>query len=149
MPCRASSGAHEWINEIPTVPASGPMNAQSRFTVLQPPTPREDPVEFHCSLALSSRTFPRSVGRSVEATLSGVVEPKVKHYPRTFGGLTFPQGREQCQVDSSAGAALPRKDNTGAQRSAQVVQNATVECKGKSWPDEILQRTGSRRESAA
>jgi|ECHhosMinimDraft_1075155.scaffolds.fasta_scaffold01165_2 hypothetical protein len=52
MPCRASSGVHEWINVIPTVPAWGPMTAQSGFTVPQPLTPREDPVELHRSLAL-------------------------------------------------------------------------------------------------
>lgn len=35
MPCRVSSGAHEWINEVPTVPARDPVNpqpgAQSRY----------------------------------------------------------------------------------------------------------------------
>jgi hypothetical protein len=36
MPCRISTDAHEWINEVPTVPAYGPVNPppgeQSRDT---------------------------------------------------------------------------------------------------------------------
>jgi hypothetical protein len=83
----------------------------------------------------------------VEAAPPGAVDPKVKHHPWTLGSLT-PQGGQR-QVGGSAGAALPRKSNTGAQRSAQAVQNAAVECKGKSRPDEALQSTGPRRESAA
>ena|GEM_PF-2217939 len=71
----------------------------------------------------------------------GETPPMGAREPNLFGG--------QRQVGGSAGAALPRKCNTGAQRSAQAVQNAAVECKGKSWPDETLQGTGSRRESAA
>ena len=52
MPCRVSSGAHERINEVPTVPARGPVNPLSGCTVPQPPVGREDPVELYCSQAL-------------------------------------------------------------------------------------------------
>ncbi len=48
-----------------------------------------------------------------------------------------------------AGAAHPRKDNTGAQRSAQAGQNSAEERKGKSWPDRTLENKGSGRETVA
>ena len=29
MPCRTSTGVHEWINVVPTVPAANPVNPPS------------------------------------------------------------------------------------------------------------------------
>jgi hypothetical protein len=55
----------------------------------------------------------------------------------------------QRQVGSSAGAAPPRKDIKGAQRSAQAGQNPAIEGKAKSRPDWIPKRIGSRGESRA
>jgi hypothetical protein len=52
-------------------------------------------------------------------------------------------------VGGLAGAARPRKDNTGAQRWAQAGQKSAVECKGKSPPDRTLERKGSGRETEA
>ena len=74
----------------------------------------------------------------------------MKHHPPQPGGLTpgeIPGG--QRQVGGLAGAARPRKGNTGAQRSAQAGQNSAVECKGKSRPDRTLDSKGSGRETAA
>lgn len=53
MPCRVSSGAHERVNEVPTVLARGPVNPLSRCTVRHPPAGREDPVELYRSPALA------------------------------------------------------------------------------------------------
>ena len=52
-------------------------------------------------------------------------------------------------MGSSAGAAPPRKDIKGAQRSAQAGQNPAIEGKAKSRPDWIPKRIGSRGESRA
>ena len=74
----------------------------------------------------------------------------MKHRSPGAGGITpgrTPGG--QRRVGGSAGAARPRKDNTGAQRSAQAGQNSAVECKGKSRPDRTLDSKGSGRETAA
>ena len=74
----------------------------------------------------------------------------MKHHPLPPGGLTPPQeGGGQRRVGSLAGAARPRKGNTGAQRSAQAGQNSAVECKGKSRPDRTPERKGSGRETVA
>ena len=74
----------------------------------------------------------------------------MKHRPPMPGGLTpgeIPGG--QRQVGGLAGAAHPRKGNTGALRSAQAGQNSAVECKGKSRPDRTPKSNGSGRETAA
>ena len=74
----------------------------------------------------------------------------MKHHPPLPGGLTPPgKGGGQRRVGGLAGAARPRKDNTGAQRSAQAGQNSAVECKGKSRPDRTPNSNGSGRETAA
>ena len=52
-------------------------------------------------------------------------------------------------MDSLAGAAPPRKNIEGAQRSAQAEQKSAVEGKAKSRPDWILQSEESRGESLA
>ena len=74
----------------------------------------------------------------------------MKHRSPGAGGITpgeIPGG--QRRVGGLAGAARPRKGNTGAQRSAQAGQNSAVECKGKSRPDRTLDSKGSGRETAA
>ena len=73
----------------------------------------------------------------------------MKHRLSWPEGLTPGQPGGQRQVGGLAGAARPRKDNTGAQRSAQAGQNSAVECKGKSRPDQTLDSKGSGRETAA
>jgi len=73
----------------------------------------------------------------------------MKHHPPWPGGLTPGVPGGQRQVGGSAGAAHPRKDNTGAQRSAQAGQSSAVECKGKSRPDRTLEHKGSGRETVA
>ena len=73
----------------------------------------------------------------------------MKHHLLVPEHLTpgYPGG--QRLVGSLAGAARPRKGNTGAQRSAQAGQNPAVECKGKSRPDRIPHNRGSGRETVA
>lgn len=73
----------------------------------------------------------------------------MKHRLARAGSITPGNPGGQHRVGSSAGAARPRKDNTGAQRSAQAGQNSAVECKGKSRPDRTLDSKGSGRETAA
>ena len=74
----------------------------------------------------------------------------MKHHLPRPGGLTRGEKpRGQPQVGGLAGAARPRKGNTGAQRSAQAGQSSAVECKGESWPDRTPNSKGSGRETAA
>jgi hypothetical protein len=73
----------------------------------------------------------------------------MKHQPLATVPLTGALAPGQRQVGSSAGAARPRKDIEGAQRSAQAGQNPAVEGKAKSRPDQTLERKGSGRETAA
>ena len=74
----------------------------------------------------------------------------MKHHPPPPAGLTPPgKGGGQRRVGGLAGAARPRKGNTGAQRSAQAGQNPAVECKGKSRPYWTPEGKGSSRETGA
>ena len=50
-------------------------------------------------------------------------------------------------MGSLGGAPRPRKDIKGAQRSTQVGQKSTEECKSKSWPHVIPHTKESRDES--
>jgi len=56
MPRHLISDAHEWINEIPTVPTYGLANQQPRerawMLLLYSSAGQEDPVEFYSSLIL-------------------------------------------------------------------------------------------------
>ena len=46
MPCRVSSGAHEWINEVPTVPARGPVNPPPGAKTRDPRRGEKTPWSF-------------------------------------------------------------------------------------------------------
>ena len=70
------------------------------------------------------------------------------HLPPTIS-LTRPKGRGQRQVGSLAGAARPRKDIEGAQRSPHPGQKPGVEGKAKRGPDGVLDNKGPRGESRA
>ena len=73
----------------------------------------------------------------------------MEHRPSATVPLTRLYSRGQRQVGGLAGAARPRKDNTGAQRSAQAGQNPAVEGKAKSRPDCTLESKGCRGETRA
>ena len=59
----------------------------------------------------------------------------MEHRPSVAASLTEANASGQRQVGSSAGAAPPRKDIKGAQRSAQAGQNPAIEGKAKSRSD--------------
>ena len=46
MPCRVSSGAHEWTNEVPTVPARGPVNPPGGAKSTNPQRDEKTPWSF-------------------------------------------------------------------------------------------------------
>jgi hypothetical protein len=46
MPCRVSSGAHEWINEVPTVPAQDPVNPPGGAQSTNPQWDEKTPWSF-------------------------------------------------------------------------------------------------------
>ena len=46
MPCRISTGVHERINEVPTVPARGPANPQPREQSGDPQRGEKTPWSF-------------------------------------------------------------------------------------------------------
>ena len=71
----------------------------------------------------------------------------MKH--RSFETLSLTTSVGHQLVGSLGGAPRAQKDNKRAQRSAQVVQKSTVECKGKSWFDVICASTKSQCESRA
>ena len=73
----------------------------------------------------------------------------MKHRPPVTAPLTGAAAPGQRQVGSSAGAARPRKDIEGAQRSAQTGQEPVVEGKAKSRPDRALESKGLGGESRA
>ena len=52
MPRHLISDAHEWINEIPTVPIYGHVNQQARERTCTYAAGKEDPVELDSSLNL-------------------------------------------------------------------------------------------------
>ena len=52
MPRHLISDAHEWINEIPTVPIYGHVNQQARERTCTFEAGKEDPVELDSSLNL-------------------------------------------------------------------------------------------------
>ena len=52
MPRHLISDAHEWINEIPTVPSYYLANRQPRERAWDLSAGKEDPVEFDSSLTL-------------------------------------------------------------------------------------------------
>ncbi len=52
MPCRISTGLHEWLNEVPTVPSQDLVKLLFWCTSQRLPVGSEDPVELYCSLLL-------------------------------------------------------------------------------------------------
>ena len=52
MPRHLISDAHEWINEIPTVPIYGHVNQQARERTCMYTAGKEDPVELDSSPTL-------------------------------------------------------------------------------------------------
>ncbi len=46
MPCRVSSGVHEWINEVPTVPAQDPVNPPGGAQSTNPQWDEKTPWSF-------------------------------------------------------------------------------------------------------
>ncbi len=132
----------------PHCPSLGPRERPEPVHSPAPPYTERRPRGASPQPGVVPRALMRRVGGRGRTRSSGGGGPEGETPPMSARG-TNPRKGEQRQVGGSAGAALPRKDNTGAQRSAQAVQNAAVECKGKSRPDGTLQSTGSRRESGA
>ncbi len=94
------------------------------------------------------------VQRRWEPLLRGGRQPvpqaPMGHHPPTAVALTRAEkARGQRLVGGLAGAARPREDIGGAQRSAQAGQKSAVECKGKSRPDWVPHNKGPRRETVA
>ena len=96
------------------------------------------------------RSWVHSVGGSRRSrSLRGPGETPMEHRPPMNVTLTGAKAPGHGQVGGLAGAARPRKDIGGAQRSAQAGQNSAAECKGKSRPDWAPQSEEPRGESLA
>jgi hypothetical protein len=147
MPCRVSSDVHEWTNDLPAVPAWGPVNPlyldeQSRDTQRGEKSPwsftaacRWDVIAgTECRWEPSKPCLRVRWRRQCNTTYLRL---------HLLPGLTL----EQRQVGSLAGAAPPRKNIEGALSSTHPGQNPGVECKSKSRADWILNGKGSRGES--
>ena len=89
MPCRVSSGVHEWTNELTTVPTRGP--AKLRHLVHSPGTPDREkrPRGALLQPVVETRLRMRSVGGSDEVMVLAVANALVKHRPSLTVSLTL------------------------------------------------------------
>ena len=69
MPRRLINDAHEWINEIPTVPNCHLAKPQPRERAWQNKRGKEDPVELDSSLILSSDLWGREYVGVTQVTI--------------------------------------------------------------------------------
>jgi len=94
MPCRVSSGVHEWTNELTTVPTRGP--AKLRHLVHSPGTPDREKRPRGALLQPVVETWlgMRRVGGSEEAVVPAAVDAPLKHRPSLTTSLT-PKGEQQ------------------------------------------------------
>ena len=94
MPCRVSSGVHEWTNELTTVPTRGP--AKLRHLVHSPGTPDREKRPRGALLQPVAGTWlwMRSVGGSDETVALAAVNAPVKHRPLAAVSLTSKEGQQ-------------------------------------------------------
>ncbi len=94
MPCRVSSGVHEWTNELTPVPTRGP--AKLRHLVHSPGTPDREkrPRGALLQPVVEIRLGVRSVGGSDEAVVPAAAYAKLKHRPFLTVSLTFNKGQQ-------------------------------------------------------
>ena len=147
MPCRVSSDVHEWTNDLPAVPAYGPVNPhnldeQSRDTQRGEKSPWSFTAACRWDVIAGTecRWEPSKPGLRVRWRRQCNTTYLRLHLSPEFA-------LEQQQVGSSAGAAPPRKNIEGAQSSTHPGQNPGVECKSKSRADWMLNGKASRGES--
>ena len=147
MPCRVSYDVHEWTNDIPAVPAWGPVNPhnldeQSRISQRG----EKSPWNFTavCRWGAVAGTERRWEPSSHPLRGVGRRQCNTTYLWLYFSSEATPKQR---QAGSLAGAAPPRKDIKGALSSTHPGQKSGVEGKTKSRADWILQSKGSRGES--
>jgi|BEDMetMinimDraft_2_1075160.scaffolds.fasta_scaffold03224_3 hypothetical protein len=94
MPCRVSSGVHEWINELTTVPTRGP--AKLRHLVHSPGTPDREkrPRGALLQPVVGIRLWMRRVGGSNEVMAPAMANAPLKHRPSIAVSLTSKEGQQ-------------------------------------------------------
>ena len=144
MPRHLISDAHEWINEIPTVPIYYTVKPQPRERAWVKRRGKKTLLSltlvWHCEVAVEvqhkrERKRPWDTSTLLAVLLTSLVSDKPYGLFMAFNQFFWELGLWHCQAGSLAGAAHLLNDNSGVLRSAQQEQKSCVEHKGKCWFD--------------